>query len=151
MQPVTQTISGPVSEEGPVLEQTTELRPESPPAAAPVSRPFLPSPPSSSSQQPFSQTSAFSPFSPTAGASIGAGSVPVPHSPTGLIRPGSQLGDDAQSIRSGRSLSSVASGSHRHAELTSPGLNASILETVSAWFEDGIVTRSVVFLSLIHI
>lgn len=66
-----------------------------------------------------------------------------------IFRPGSRatpLGEeqDAQSIRSGRSLSSSTSQGNRHPDLSSPGLNTSIIETVSAWFEHGIVTRSVV-------
>ncbi|KAM0325916.1 hypothetical protein ACHAQA_007219 [Verticillium albo-atrum] len=43
---------------------------------------------------------------------------------------------DTQSIRSANSLSSLA---HlKHPEMTGPGLNSSIIETVSARFEDGI-------------
>ena len=53
---------------------------------------------------------------------------------------------DSNSIRSGRSLSSSTSqGASKHpVELTSPGINASSIETVSAWFEHGLCTRSVV-------
>ncbi|KAM0270253.1 hypothetical protein ACHAQH_009493 [Verticillium albo-atrum] len=47
---------------------------------------------------------------------------------------------DTQSIRSANSLSSLA---HlKHPEMTGPGLNSSIIETVSATFEDG-ATKSV--------
>ncbi|KAF2753694.1 hypothetical protein EJ05DRAFT_480168 [Pseudovirgaria hyperparasitica] len=53
-------------------------------------------------------------------------------------------GSDTQSIRSGRSLSSSASTTVRHPELHEPGLNSSIVETVSTWFERGQVTRAMV-------
>lgn len=66
-----------------------------------------------------------------------------------MFRPGSratQLGEeqDGQSIRSGRSLSSSTSQANRHPDLGAPGLNSSVIETVSAWFENGVATRSVV-------
>ncbi|PNS17536.1 Cytoskeletal protein syp1 [Sphaceloma murrayae] len=68
----------------------------------------------------------------------------MPHSPLSAVRPASAQRDDTTSIRSGRSAASAASASHRHPELTAPGLNASIIETVSAWFESGSLTRSIV-------
>ncbi|KAF2218368.1 Muniscin C-terminal mu homology domain-containing protein [Elsinoe ampelina] len=78
-------------------------------------------------------TTAFTPFSSA-----------VPHSPLSAIRPASAQRDDAGSVRSGRSHTSTASASHRHPDLISPGLNTSIIETVSAWFENGTHTRSLV-------
>ncbi|KAF2822761.1 hypothetical protein CC86DRAFT_71297 [Ophiobolus disseminans] len=51
---------------------------------------------------------------------------------------------DTQSIRSGRSLSSSASTTIKHPDLHEPGLNASLVETVSAWFEQGTVTKAMV-------
>ncbi|KAH7118930.1 Muniscin C-terminal mu homology domain-containing protein [Dendryphion nanum] len=51
---------------------------------------------------------------------------------------------DTQSVRSGRSLSSSASTTIRHPDLHEPGLNASLVETVSAWFEQGNVTKAMV-------
>lgn len=45
---------------------------------------------------------------------------------------------------SGRSLSSSASAVIKHPELHEPGLNASLVETVSAWFEQGKVTKALV-------
>ncbi|EMD95363.1 hypothetical protein COCC4DRAFT_178974 [Bipolaris maydis ATCC 48331] len=51
---------------------------------------------------------------------------------------------DTQSIRSGRSLSSSASTTVKHPDLHEPGLNASLVETVSAWFEQGNVTKTMV-------
>lgn len=50
---------------------------------------------------------------------------------------------DAQSVRSGRSLASTASAI-RHPELHEPGLNSSIVESVSATFEQGSVTKAMV-------
>ncbi|GJN76638.1 hypothetical protein PLIIFM63780_000124 [Purpureocillium lilacinum] len=44
---------------------------------------------------------------------------------------------DSQSVRSGNSLGSLAHA--KHPEMTGPGLNTSIIETVSAVFEDGVV------------
>lgn len=67
-----------------------------------------------------------------------------------IFRPGSSFGQstadlDTQSVRSGRSLSSSTSqGLSKHPELHAPGLNSSVIETVSAWFENGICTRSLV-------
>ncbi|KAF2445506.1 hypothetical protein P171DRAFT_430911 [Karstenula rhodostoma CBS 690.94] len=51
---------------------------------------------------------------------------------------------DTQSIRSGRSLSSSTSTTMKHPDMHEPGLNASLVETVSAWFEQGNVTKSLV-------
>ncbi|PSN64305.1 hypothetical protein BS50DRAFT_575755 [Corynespora cassiicola Philippines] len=51
---------------------------------------------------------------------------------------------DTQSIRSGRSLSSSASTTIKHPDMHEPGLNASLVETVSAWFEQGKVTKAMV-------
>jgi hypothetical protein len=50
---------------------------------------------------------------------------------------------DTHSIRSGRSLSSNVSNTIRHPEMSVTGLNASIVETVSAWFEAGTCTRAI--------
>ncbi|KAM0719037.1 hypothetical protein Q7P37_004942 [Cladosporium fusiforme] len=80
--------------------------------------------------------STFSPFSPT--------------EPTSPLRPasrpaqlGADLAGDAQSVRSGRSLTSTGSqGAHRHPELHEIGINSSIIETVSARFENGIISTS---------
>ncbi|CAI6334572.1 unnamed protein product [Periconia digitata] len=51
---------------------------------------------------------------------------------------------DTQSIRSGRSLSSSTSATIKHPEMHDPGLNSSIAETVSTWFEQGNVTKALV-------
>ncbi|KAI9809457.1 MAG: hypothetical protein M1827_006837 [Pycnora praestabilis] len=55
-----------------------------------------------------------------------------------------QMGSDTQSIRSSRSMGSLASATIKHPEMHQPGLNSSIVETVSAWFEHGRVTKAVV-------
>ncbi|KAK0386029.1 hypothetical protein NLU13_5866 [Sarocladium strictum] len=47
---------------------------------------------------------------------------------------------DTQSVRSGTSLGGLAHA--RHPDLTDPGLSASIIETVSAVFEDGAITST---------
>ncbi|KAI5193668.1 hypothetical protein E4T39_08852 [Aureobasidium subglaciale] len=81
-------------------------------------------------------SSTFSPFHGSAQAT--AASV--------FARPASRIGEsdhDTGSIRSGRSLSSSQSQTSKHPELHEPGLNSSIIETVSAWFEQGQLTRSV--------
>ena len=59
---------------------------------------------------------------------------------------------DAQSIRSAHSLNSIAQTTVKHPEMHAPGLNASIVETVSAWFSDGQVNKAVVMgeLALAH-
>ncbi|KAL8709412.1 MAG: hypothetical protein Q9220_005795 [cf. Caloplaca sp. 1 TL-2023] len=53
-------------------------------------------------------------------------------------------GSDSHSIRSSHSVSSLAQTGARHPEMTQPGLNASVVETVSAWFTSGQVTKAVV-------
>ena len=62
-------------------------------------------------------------------------------------------GSDAQSIRSQNSLSSMANSTLiRHPEMHQPGLNASVVETVSAWFTQGRITKAIVIgeLALSH-
>ncbi|KAG2415172.1 hypothetical protein HFD88_006363 [Aspergillus terreus] len=50
---------------------------------------------------------------------------------------------DTTSVRSSHTLHSIA-GPVSHPELHEPGLNASIIETVNAWFTEGEVTKSFV-------
>lgn len=59
---------------------------------------------------------------------------------------------DAQSIRSSHSVSSMLNASIKHPDMYQPGLNASIVETVSAWFSQSEVVRAVVIgeLALAH-
>ena len=47
---------------------------------------------------------------------------------------------DTQSVRSGTSLGGLTQA--KHPEMTAPGLNSSIIETVSAVFEDGVVSSA---------
>ncbi|THW24504.1 hypothetical protein D6D23_05184 [Aureobasidium pullulans] len=101
-----------------------------------ISTSSLPSAQSPSSPMFASGSSAFSPFHGSAQAT--AASI--------FARPASRVGEsdyDAGSIRSGRSLSSSQSQSNKHPDLHEPGLNSSIIETASAWFEHGQLTRSV--------
>jgi len=51
---------------------------------------------------------------------------------------------DSQSIQSGRSSVMGGDALSKHAEMTQQGLNVSMVETISAWFEQGSVTRAVV-------
>lgn len=119
-----------------------------PPFAEPTNAPPLPNTTSPSASPPPSASPIPSAASPQ---------IPVPASPPAVrpqspLRPASHrlnLGDDhaasdTQSIRSARSLSSSYSHTVRHPDLHEPGLNSSIVETVSAWFEQGNVTRAVV-------
>lgn len=58
---------------------------------------------------------------------------------------GAQQGSDAQSIRSAHSMSSLANPvAVTHPQMHLPGINASIVETVSATFENTHVTKAVV-------
>ena len=103
------------------------------PASEPLNRgtvsPALPSSPGGFSPGAVA-ASTFSPFA-----------SPEPTSPPRqAVRPaqlGADLASDGQSIRSGRSLASTGSQLHRHPELSQAGLNSSIIETVSARFENG--------------
>lgn len=71
--------------------------------------------------------------------------------PAALITEGHR-GSDAQSVRSSHSLSSLAPNAVRHPDLHQPGLGASVVETISAWFSNGQVTKAVVIgeLALAH-
>ena len=53
-------------------------------------------------------------------------------------------GSDAQSIRSSHSMSSLTNTTTKHPDMHQAGLNASIVETVSAWLSNGQVTKAVV-------
>ena len=74
------------------------------------------------------QASPVGAVSPTAGATR-------PPAVAALASESSVAGSDSQSVRSGTSLSSFAQA--RHPDMNGPGLNSSIIETVSAQFEDG--------------
>ncbi|PYH48362.1 uncharacterized protein BP01DRAFT_388993 [Aspergillus saccharolyticus JOP 1030-1] len=74
---------------------------------------------------------------------------PVPLSPSAPLRhvnsPTNASDDhalsDTTSIRSGHTLHNAA-GVVAHPDLHGPGLNASIIDTVSAWFSEGMVTKT---------
>ena len=65
-----------------------------------------------------------------------ASTPPVPHE--------GYRGSDAQSIRSARSIGSTANAVITHPQMHEPGLNASIVETVSATFAAGQITKAIV-------
>lgn len=80
--------------------------------------------------------------------SAGLGGSPVP-APAPAFNLGSSpspasRGSDAQSIRSAHSLSSLANPTISHPLMHQPGLNASIVETVSATFSQSQVAKAVV-------
>ncbi|KAI4833824.1 hypothetical protein E4T44_09197 [Aureobasidium sp. EXF-8845] len=125
------TEDGPVRTISPPLQTTQETTR----APLEISTSSLPSAQSPSSPMFTSASSTFSPFHGSAQAT--AASI--------FARPASRVGEsdyDAGSIRSGRSLSSSQSQTNKHPEMHEPGLNSSIIETVSAWFEQGQLTRS---------
>ncbi|KAF2274636.1 uncharacterized protein EI97DRAFT_434869 [Westerdykella ornata] len=89
----------------------------------------------------------------SAGSGIGGSSFPAPTLPAQPASPPFTLphrtllshdhpSSDTQSIMSGRSLSSAASTTIKHADLHEPGLNASIVEAVSTTFEQGNVAKA---------
>ncbi|KAF7717472.1 Uncharacterized protein PECH_000479 [Penicillium ucsense] len=101
-------------------------------------------------------------FVPNAGAELAMGSAGLggldhqgPSSPIrNATSPTNTMDDhaisDTTSVRSGHTAHSL--GPSIHPELHEPGLNASIIETVSAWFSEGNVTKSSVVgeLALAH-
>ncbi|KAL0254946.1 Suppressor of Profilin deletion [Diplodia seriata] len=131
-----------------IFVPSTSQGPDLPPFAEPTNAPPLPTTTSPSASPLPSASPNLSSVSPQ---------IPIPASPPSArpqspLRPASHrlnLGDDhpasdTQSIRSGRSLSSSYSHTVRHPDMHEPGLNSSIVETVSTWFEHGHVTRAVV-------
>jgi len=80
------------------------------------------------------------------GGAAGLGAPAMPTAPFNLATPiASQQGSDAQSIRSAHSMNSLANpATVSHPPMHQPGLNASIIETVSATFENTQVTKAVV-------
>ncbi|KAF2735378.1 hypothetical protein EJ04DRAFT_464859 [Polyplosphaeria fusca] len=90
---------------------------------------------------------------PSAGSSPGTFSVPAPppqpasppfKPPHRVLLSDDHAASDTQSVRSGRSLSSSGSTTIKHPDMHEPGLNSSVVETVSAWFEHGNVTKAMV-------
>ena len=99
----------------------------------------------------------FVPNPPTSEPLAATESPAIPGSPFGAARTASlpmadHHGSDSQSIRSGHSASNLANTGIKHPEMHQVGLNASIVETVSAWFSSGQVTKAVVIgeLALAH-
>lgn len=74
---------------------------------------------------------------PSLGSAAASASRPAPAA--ALASEASIATSDSQSIRSGTSLNSLAQV--RHPEMTKPGLNVSVIETVSATFEEGLVKK----------
>ncbi|KAF2478175.1 uncharacterized protein BDR25DRAFT_338818 [Lindgomyces ingoldianus] len=92
---------------------------------------------------------------PSADSGSGSATFPTPAPPPQPTSPAFKLphrtllsddhaASDTQSVRSGRSLSSSASTTIRHPDMHEPGLNSSLVETVSAWFEQGNITKAMV-------
>ena len=77
----------------------------------------------------------------------------LPGSPPLLQRSSTEeRGGDTQSIRSGHSLSSLGTAVIKHPEMQQPGLNASIIETISTSFQNGEAIKAMVVgeLALVH-
>ncbi|KAJ5091481.1 hypothetical protein NUU61_006351 [Penicillium alfredii] len=87
---------------------------------------------------------------PQAAPELYAPSSPVRHTASPSNATEDQTVSDTTSIRSGHTLHGP--GPAMHPELHEPGLNASIIETVNAWFSEGTVTKSFVVgeLALVH-
>ncbi|KAM3414293.1 hypothetical protein BST61_g10946 [Cercospora zeina] len=119
----------------------------SPPAASPtmIQSPIPTSPQGAAPVLMHTPSGSFSPTGPgqTAFTAFRPPSEPQsPVQPTHAAPLAAQHTGDNHSIRSGRSLQSSASYAQRHPELSSPGLSSSIIETVSARFENGQLTSS---------
>ncbi|KAI9783938.1 MAG: hypothetical protein M1839_002883 [Geoglossum umbratile] len=86
-----------------------------------------------------------SPQSPeTPGTDSPPSTSPFKQTRTATLSSDDHVGSDTQSIRSSRSLSSLTSTAAKHPDLHEPGLNSSLIETVSAWFDQGRATKAVV-------
>ncbi|KEY76760.1 hypothetical protein BA78_5758 [Aspergillus fumigatus] len=97
---------------------------------------FIPNPPGSSNGLPIPPTGSdvSTPTSP---------SLPTRHVNSPSTATDDHALSDTTSIRSSHTLHNI-SGPVSHPDLHQPGLNASIVETVSAWFSEGAVTKSFV-------
>ncbi|GIK04636.1 hypothetical protein Aspvir_008719 [Aspergillus viridinutans] len=97
---------------------------------------FIPNPPGSSNGLPVppSGSDVSTPTSP---------SLPSRHVTSPSTATDDHALSDTTSIRSSHTLHNI-SGPVSHPDLHQPGLNASIVETVSAWFSEGAVTKSFV-------
>ncbi|KAF2402419.1 hypothetical protein EJ06DRAFT_507266 [Trichodelitschia bisporula] len=123
--------------------QTPVLEPPRADSPAPNSAPLPASVPASSSLPTSPATLPLTPLplTPSATPPAQQSQFKLPHRPT--LGTEDHTMSDTHSIRSGRSVSSSLS-TIKHPDMHDPGLNASIVETVSTWFKDGVVTRTVV-------
>jgi len=119
-----------------VKEDSREIAP-TPPPQAPAIQPPSDSPvvplvqsPSDNFTPAIASTTAFSPFASTM-------SQQSPFRPESRAAPGTDHATDTGSIRSGRSLTSTGSHGLKHHDLHQTGLNASVIETIGARFENG--------------
>ncbi|KAJ5833871.1 hypothetical protein N7474_002182 [Penicillium riverlandense] len=73
---------------------------------------------------------------------------PIKHTATPSTATDDHTISDTTSVRSGHTVHAAA----LHPDLHEPGLNASIIETINAWFSEGVVTKSFVVgeLALAH-
>ncbi|KAL1310801.1 hypothetical protein AAFC00_001042 [Neodothiora populina] len=137
--PATQTLAPPSASSH---QNSASYRPMS--SASAFSAPQSPSSPGFASQSsPRGGDSSFSPYHRTPQeAALAAFNRPDTASAFGSHATMS----DNQSLRSERSSarSESALGASKHPVMHNPGLNSSIIETVSAWFENGQCTRSAV-------
>ncbi|KAK3062486.1 hypothetical protein LTS18_003968, partial [Coniosporium uncinatum] len=109
---------------------------------------FVPSPqtPDLQSPEPILQasSSATPPLSaPASAPNAGLDVSPFKLSHRGIFLDNDLAASDTHSIRSARSFTSTTSQTIKHPDMHFPGLNASIIDTVSAWFEGGAVTKTV--------
>lgn len=144
----------------PTDHQNAEIPPPMPIAAdrglasPPLGSSTVQSPPSfASSSLPQSPSSG---FSPAVAASAGVGPAAIAafstnadtssafQSPPRATMMPAEIANDNQSIRSGRSLTSTTSQGLRHPDLHEAGLNSSVIETVSARFENGRLASSTI-------
>lgn len=124
----------------PTIEESREVlpSPSQPPAMSSPSASFAPSLAQSLSGAFAPGAVAASTFSPFASTM----SQQSPFRPDSRAAIANEHAADTGSIRSGRSLTSTASQGMKHPEMNDTGLNSSIVETVSARFENGKIISS---------
>ncbi|KZF25203.1 hypothetical protein L228DRAFT_280460 [Xylona heveae TC161] len=86
--------------------------------------------------------------SPTSAEQSSNESPGLPQSPFRIGRTATLLSEDhansdTLSVHSSRSMNSLASSAVKHPELHQPGLNSSLIETISAWFQHGQISKAV--------
>ena len=102
---------------------------------------FIPNPPAAGQDNLPLQTGSELP--PMAASMPASPTAPAKHITSPSTATDEHTMSDTTSIRSGHTLQN-AQGALVHPEFHQPGLNASIIETVNAWFSEGAVTRSFV-------